>query len=209
MTADATPATAPRGRALVILTVLLGAWRSLVARTVRVGEVRGSNPRAPIEKSALSRPHPRGRLVCFQDARLARARRRVPHREVDRLAPEDDVTQIGIDWKTAEAHEQSLTVSLEPAPSTDWRKRFRAVATQLEHTERRWGSIAVKKDRITVGSVAAGAEDDVRHHLESIVLQANAGEGEERGGDEQPAGPDERMTDVFRAFAAGDGPDAA
>ena len=35
---------------------LIGAWRSLVARTVRVGEVPGSNPGAPIgEMSALSR----------------------------------------------------------------------------------------------------------------------------------------------------------
>ena len=33
----------------------IGAWRSLVARTVRVGEVRGSNPRAPI---FLSPRHP-------------------------------------------------------------------------------------------------------------------------------------------------------
>ena len=30
----------------------LGAWRSLVARTVRVGEVPGSNPGAPIELAA-------------------------------------------------------------------------------------------------------------------------------------------------------------
>jgi len=29
----------------------IGAWRSLVARTVRVGEVPGSNPGAPISES--------------------------------------------------------------------------------------------------------------------------------------------------------------
>ena len=30
--------------------VCVGAWRSLVARAVRVGEVPGSNPGAPIKK---------------------------------------------------------------------------------------------------------------------------------------------------------------
>ncbi len=34
----------------------LGAWRSLVARTVRVGEVAGSNPAAPIVTRACRRP---------------------------------------------------------------------------------------------------------------------------------------------------------
>jgi hypothetical protein len=33
----------------------LGAWRSLVARTVRVGEVPGSNPGAPIEMEEQER----------------------------------------------------------------------------------------------------------------------------------------------------------
>src|SRR3954464_5429509 len=37
----------PRVRSLEWLP--LGAWRSLVARTVRVGEVAGSNPAAPID----------------------------------------------------------------------------------------------------------------------------------------------------------------
>jgi hypothetical protein len=32
-------------------TEVIGAWRSLVARTVRVGEVPGSNPGAPIGRS--------------------------------------------------------------------------------------------------------------------------------------------------------------
>jgi hypothetical protein len=32
--------------------VRVGAWRSLVARTVRVGEVPGSNPGAPIRLGA-------------------------------------------------------------------------------------------------------------------------------------------------------------
>jgi hypothetical protein len=43
---------------------VLGAWRSLVARTVRVGEVPGSNPGAPITASnAGTRP----RVFSFCD----------------------------------------------------------------------------------------------------------------------------------------------
>jgi hypothetical protein len=34
--------------------VLFGAWRSLVARTVRVGEVPGSNPGAPIRADPVA-----------------------------------------------------------------------------------------------------------------------------------------------------------
>ena len=57
----------PRGvaRAACGLLEPIGAWRSLVARTVRVGEVPGSNPGAPIETSLFAgilRPPIRPRL---------------------------------------------------------------------------------------------------------------------------------------------------
>src|SRR3954465_7261921 len=42
-----------RRKRLATLEPSLGAWRSLVARTVRVGEVPGSNPGAPIELPRL------------------------------------------------------------------------------------------------------------------------------------------------------------
>jgi hypothetical protein len=42
------PVPAPEGTAVFAILEGLGAWRSLVARTVRVGEVPGSNPGAPI-----------------------------------------------------------------------------------------------------------------------------------------------------------------
>jgi hypothetical protein len=41
-------ADASEPRTYGILRAFLGAWRSLVARTVRVGEVPGSNPGAPM-----------------------------------------------------------------------------------------------------------------------------------------------------------------
>src|SRR4051794_37192537 len=43
-----------RRKRLATLEPSLGAWRSLVARTVRVGEVPGSNPGAPIELPRLT-----------------------------------------------------------------------------------------------------------------------------------------------------------
>ena len=44
------PASMPTGRSLTAFAILrrLGVWRSLVARTVRDGEVPGSNPGTPI-----------------------------------------------------------------------------------------------------------------------------------------------------------------
>ena len=49
--------TAPPRRALT-QSAPLGAWRSLVARTVQVGEVPGSNPGAPIHGSPCKRGLP-------------------------------------------------------------------------------------------------------------------------------------------------------
>ena len=43
--------TLANGRGCGILRPVFGAWRSLVARTVRVGEVPGSNPGAPIARA--------------------------------------------------------------------------------------------------------------------------------------------------------------
>ncbi len=51
----------------------VGAWRSLVARTVRVGEVPGSNPGAPISRKLLTRRCLR--LRCQRDPWLARPNR--------------------------------------------------------------------------------------------------------------------------------------
>src|SRR4051812_46928644 len=52
-----------RGRGLYTRS-RLGAWRSLVARTVRVGEVPGSNPGAPIDVTPVA--------TGFQRSRRAR-----------------------------------------------------------------------------------------------------------------------------------------
>ena len=53
----------PRPRRRSGIIAALGAWRSLVARTVRVGEVPGSNPGAPI--SARNRSARAGYVHCY------------------------------------------------------------------------------------------------------------------------------------------------
>ncbi len=49
-----------------------GAWRSLVARTVRVGEVPGSNPGAPTKRPSFE-PPPEEAAVCVTASRPSRA----------------------------------------------------------------------------------------------------------------------------------------
>lgn len=71
----------------------------------------------------------------------------------------------------------------------------------------------VKKQTVRVSEVVPGSEEKLRHHLESVVEQANADHaGPESGGDaedgadersEQPDadGPDAQMAERFRSFA--------
>ena len=102
-----------------------------------------------------------------------------------------------IDWSSAEVREGTLSVGLTEKPSKEWRERFTAVLDRLGGE-----GVEVKKERLVVSGVAAGAEGDLRHLLESAVLQANADvapdepEGEGDGASEE----DREMTQVFRTF---------
>jgi hypothetical protein len=106
---------------------------------------------------------------------------------------------IEIDWSTAQVSDAELVVALAPNPPSEWRARANGAIALLERPGQSWKSIKVKKDRIVVSGVGEGREDDVRHFLESIVLQANAGEREETG--EHVDEADERMTSAFQSFA--------
>jgi len=110
------------------------------------------------------------------------------------------MTTIDIDWSTAEVHDRELVVELSPRPAPDWRTRAKGAIELLQRPGRPWDTVKVKKDRVVVRAVAVGAEDDVRHFLESIVLQANSPDAD-RNGDERGDDTDERMTAAFRAFA--------
>src|SRR5436305_1183054 len=90
-----------------------------------------------------------------------------------------------IDWGTASIEDGELTVGLSGAKSKDWRARFENVVALLDTPHSEWGEVTLVKDRINVEGVQQGGESDLRHFLESIVMQANA--DTRRVGEEQDA----------------------
>jgi hypothetical protein len=113
-----------------------------------------------------------------------------------------------IDWASAEVSDGELTVGIVGNVPKGWVARLKALLERLGQTgSERWGPIKVAKGRITVGELAEGAEADLRHLLESAILQANADlapeeESDEANGQESPEqARDGRMASAFRAFA--------
>jgi hypothetical protein len=113
----------------------------------------------------------------------------------------DDIP--GIDWSTAEVDDGRLTVAVGGRHSAAWTERLEEVLDRLGRSGNRWGEIKVGKKKLRVDDVERGAEADLRHFLETAVLQANADSppktSKESGGDRSDA--DEEMTDVFQSFA--------
>jgi hypothetical protein len=113
---------------------------------------------------------------------------------------------VELNWATAKVKDGKLTVELEGKLSSDWKQSFAATMTLLPGGD--WGEVELKKHAVRVHDVAPGSEEKLRHHLESVVEQANASvrppEPEETGspsGESEPDSPDARMTESFRAFA--------
>jgi hypothetical protein len=116
-----------------------------------------------------------------------------------------------IDWTTAEVNDGELTVEIAGVVPKGWIPRLKALLERLGHTgSEQWGPIKVAKGRIRVGELAEGTEPDLRHLLESAVLQANADlltdddEHEDAGQESPEQARDSRMGAAFRAFAPGD-----
>jgi hypothetical protein len=118
-----------------------------------------------------------------------------------------------IDWGTAEIRKGTLAVELTGSPSKDWKKRFAGVLGLLEMSSSAWGEVELTKGGIEVEQVQEGSEGDLRHHLESVVLEVNSQlelDNDKAGSDanadeDEERGADERMTATFRTFAAADG----
>lgn len=125
------------------------------------------------------------------------------------------MTPVTLSWSAAEVKSSKLTVPLEGEIPKGWKKSFEATVKLLGAGE--WGEVQIKRDEVQVSDVEPGSEEKLRHHLESIVTQANADhEPEEAGGseddeapdtdeaepgaDEQNDGPDAEMTRRFRSF---------
>ncbi len=113
----------------------------------------------------------------------------------------DDIP--GIDWSSAEVDDGRLTVAVGGRRSAAWSERLEEVLDRLGRGGSRWGEVEAGKKKLRVDAVERGAEADLRHFLESAVLQANADEppkeAKKSGGERSE--DDQEMTDVFRSFA--------
>jgi hypothetical protein len=114
-----------------------------------------------------------------------------------------------IDWGSAEIEDATLTVELNGASSKAWKRRFESVHALLDTPHSRWGEVHLNRKAIQVADVQPGTETELRHFLESIVLQVNSElpqpEKPERDAGEEPvdeaAKADMQMAAAFRAFA--------
>lgn len=118
--------------------------------------------------------------------------------------------QRSIDWGSAEIEGGTLTVDLTGASSKAWKQRFESVLALLETTHGRWGEVHLRRKGIQVAEVQRGTETELRHFLESIVLQVNSElpqpeeadqDGEEDTHVDEEAQADRQMTAAFRGFA--------
>jgi hypothetical protein len=121
---------------------------------------------------------------------------------------DDDAPRI--DWQTAEVSDGDLRVALAGEIPKRWAARFGELFDRLGHdSENRWGAAKVAKGALRVRDVADGSEADLRHELESAVLQANAdfdavADDGARAAEQSPEQQrDERMTAAFRDFTDG------
>ena len=113
-----------------------------------------------------------------------------------------------IDWDSARIKDATLTVELSGPSSKAWGAQFEHVLVLLDTPHNNWGEVKLTKQAIKVAGVQPGVESELRHFLESIVLQANsdvAPDPPEQDADSEgdPASElDESMTATFRSFAS-------
>jgi hypothetical protein len=119
-----------------------------------------------------------------------------------------------LNWTSAEVEDAKLTVGLEGDTPKPWRKGFEGTIKRLGRSSG-WDEVSLKKHEVCVTGVTPGAEEKLRHYLESVIEQANASHPPEEpeepeddeGGEEQKAeddgGPDAEMQERFRSFAEG------
>lgn len=118
--------------------------------------------------------------------------------------------QRHIDWGSAEIEGTTLTVELTGASSKAWKRRFERVHALLDTPHSRWRAVHLSRKAIQVADVRPGTETELRHFLESIVLQVNSElpqpEEPERDADAEPQVDEatkasRQMAATFKAFA--------
>ncbi|HEY2536353.1 MAG TPA: hypothetical protein VGI24_05140 [Solirubrobacteraceae bacterium] len=112
-----------------------------------------------------------------------------------------------IDWGTTEIDDATLTAELTGTSSKAWKQRFENVHALLDTPHSRWGPVRVTKSGVQVADVQPGTEVELRHFLESIVLQVNSElnepgqEADEEAQIDEATQAERQMTAAFRAFA--------
>jgi hypothetical protein len=116
-----------------------------------------------------------------------------------------------IDWSGAQVSEGSATLPLTAGGPKQWSERFASVAALLAPKgSARWGEVQVGKKAVKVAELQPGAEDDLRHFIESVVTQVNSelsGEPDERAAQatqdeaDPQAAQDAESADKLRSFS--------
>jgi hypothetical protein len=112
-----------------------------------------------------------------------------------------------IDWENAQVKGGTAIVPLSGDASKAWSRRFEGVAALLARNDGGWAEIGLKKQAITIIRLRPGSEDDLRHFLESVVVQVNselAPDPEQQASepDDPQAAQDEQMAERLRSFSA-------
>ena len=110
-----------------------------------------------------------------------------------------------IDWASASVADGELNVEITGTPNAEWARALESIIERLYRAGSGWGEIKVSKSALRVAALTPGCETDLRHFLESAVLQVNTNfapseEGDE-GGDEGQSAEDREMTEAFRSFS--------
>jgi hypothetical protein len=111
---------------------------------------------------------------------------------------------LRIDWRTAEVSDGRLRVRLAGERRKRHARELARVIAMLDPRNEGWGEIAVGKKDIEVSSVREGSEADLRHVLDSALLEVNSEAARERSASKQEPGEseeDRRIAERFRAFA--------
>jgi hypothetical protein len=112
-----------------------------------------------------------------------------------------------IDWQGADVKDGTVELPLTGQASDAWSEGFKGVLALLEQRDGGWGQISLTKKAIKVAQLRPGSEDDLRHFLQSIVVQVNTqlapepdAQANER--DDPQAARDDQMAEKLRSFAA-------
>jgi hypothetical protein len=120
-----------------------------------------------------------------------------------------------IEWDSTQIEHGTLTVELTGSGSKAWKARFENVLALLDTPHSGWGEVHLTKKTIKVADLQQGSESELRHFLESVLLQANSDtqpdtaqrdddgeDDQERGEKDHKRDPEGQMTATFRGFAA-------